>query len=79
MKVQLVRHHLKDCPEWDVIDKTVPLGTVYEVIGYDRDFLLAVDDRMKSVDCFYVIGNGSFGWLPTCLFEAVEDADTRES
>jgi hypothetical protein len=74
MKVKLVRHHLKDDPTWDVIEESVPLGTQYEVIGYEsKGFILANGNRMCEVECFLVMGNGSSGWLPTCLFEAVED------
>jgi hypothetical protein len=74
MFVQLIRHTFPDAPDWEVVDTTVPLGTQYEVLGYDRDMVMfdALTGRSKHVECFLLSGNGDVGFLPTCLFEAVE-------
>ncbi len=73
MKVKLIRHTFPDDESWEVVDIVVPLGTEYEVMGYDRDMVLvdAFTGKMKTVECFLLSGNGDVGFLPTCLFEAV--------
>jgi len=77
MKVKLIRHTFPDDTAWIIIDETVPLGTEYEVMGYDRDMVMVdgYTGRMKHVECFLLAGNGDVGFLPTCLFEAVDNAD----
>jgi len=73
MKVKLVRYTVPGRPDWLVIEKKVPLGTVYEVFGYDRDTVL-VNDELKvamPVDAYYHIGNNSQGWLPQICFVVV--------
>lgn len=79
MKVKLVRHTFPDAQDWVIVDTDVPLGTIYEVMGYDRDMTIVdgYTGRMRHVECYLVSGNGDTGFLPTCLFEAVhEDNDT---
>lgn len=75
MFVKLVRHTFPDVADWEVVDIIVPLGTVYEVLGYDRDMVMfdAITGRSKHVECYLLSGNGDVGFLPTCLFEAVEN------
>jgi hypothetical protein len=82
MKVKLIRHTFPDDKEWIIVDETVPLGTEYEVMGYDRDMIIAngYTGQMKHVECYLLAGNGDVGFLPTCLFEAVHeeyDTDSR--
>ena len=73
MKVKLIRHTFPDDESWEVVDIVVPLGTEYEVVGYDRDMVMvdSFTGKMKTVECFLLSGNGDVGFLPTCLFEAV--------
>ena len=73
MKVKLIRHTFPDDESWEVVDTMVPVGTEYEVMGYDRDMVMvdAYTGKMKTVECFLLAGNGDVGFLPTCLFEAV--------
>ena len=75
MKVKLIRHTFPDDEKWVIIDEDVPLGTEYEVMGYDRDMVMVdgFSGRMKHVECYLVAGNGDVGFLPTCLFEAVHE------
>ena len=81
MQVKLIRHTFPDAQDWIVIDEDVPLGTIYEVMGYDRDMVMVDGNtgRMKQVECFLLAGNGDVGFLPTCLFEAVHEDDNTDS
>lgn len=74
MLVKLVRHTFPDRPDWAVIDESVPLGTVYEVIGYDRDFVIINEElhEIRPVGAFLLLGRSGTGWLPTVCFERVE-------
>lgn len=69
MKVRLVRHTFIDEPDWEVVSESVPLGTEYEVLGYQRMTIINLDTkRHKVVPCYLIRGNGSEGWMPTdCL------------
>jgi hypothetical protein len=75
MKVKLVRYHLPGRPEWMVLSETVPLGTVYEVFGYDRGFVLVNEELKEAIpmDAYFLVGNNSEGWLPTVVFETVRE------
>ena len=75
MKVKLVRYTFPDRPDWEIIEPKVPLGTIYEVFGYDRDCLI-VNDELKAsrqVDAYFLVGNNNQGWLPTVCFETVHE------
>lgn len=75
MQVKLVRYHLPGRPEWLILDESVPLGTIYEVLGYDRDTVLMNDELKEAipVDAYLVRGNNDVGWLPTVVFETVKE------
>lgn len=75
MKVQLVRHAFPDKPNWIIVSKEVPIGTKYEVIGYDRDYTIFNLDsnEIRPVEAYFLIGNGGSGWLPTVCFEIVRE------
>lgn len=77
MRVKLIRHTFPDFEDWVVVETDVPLGTIYEVMGYDRDMVIVdgFTGRMKHVECFLLAGNGDVGFLPTCLFEAVDNGE----
>lgn len=74
VKVKLIRHTFPDAEDWIIVDINVPLGTLYEVIGYDRNMSI-IDintGRKKHVECYLLDGNGDVRFLPTCIFEQVE-------
>ena len=75
MKDRLVRYHMPGRPDWLILSETVPLGTVYEVLGYDRDTVLFNDDLQEAVqmDAYLVKGNNDMGWLPTVVFETIKE------
>lgn len=74
MKVKLVRHTFPDRPDWVLIEESVPLGTIYEVIGYDAEVSIYNQElkETRKQDHYIVIGNGDKGYLPTCVFEVVK-------
>jgi hypothetical protein len=75
MKVRLVRYTFPDRPDWEIIEQKVPLGTVYEVFGYDRNFFIVNEalQEVRPIDAYYLIGNNHRGWLPTVCFETVHE------
>lgn len=73
MRVTLVRHTFIDDPSWEIVDKSVPIGTEYEVIGFDRLTILNLDTKKhRVVECYLVIGHGDTGFLPVDLFKTDE-------
>ena len=75
MQVKLVRRTMPGRPDWVILNETVPLGTIYEVVGYDRDTVLVNEELKEAVpmDAYLVIGNNDMGWLPTVCFETVKE------
>lgn len=75
MIVQLVRHSFPDRPDWLIVDESVPLGTRYEVIGYNRDMTIlnATLKEAREIDAYLLAGNGGVGWLPTICFEPIKE------
>lgn len=74
MLVKLVRHTFPDRPDWIIVEESVPIGTIYEVLGYDRDFLIINEElrEARPVGAFLLKGNDSMGWLPSVCFERIE-------
>ena len=74
MMVKLVRHTFPDRPDWVIIEESVPLGTVYEVLGYDRDFLIVNEElrEIRPIGAFLLSRDNEMGWLPSICFERVE-------
>lgn len=72
MIVKLIRHSFPDRPQWIIIDEDIPLGTEYEVFGYDADMMISSCSmhEVRPVDCFFVqrIDNKERGWLPCICF-----------
>ena len=75
MVVKLIRYNLKDAPEWFVINETVPLGTLYEVMGYHKDATMVNLEQgfIKKIDLYLLRGNGGEGWLPAECFEIIPE------
>ena len=74
MRVKLSRHALEDRPDWIIIDQTIPLGTEYDVLGFDDALTLKNPlYGTRSVKCYLVIreGGGPAGWLPAGCFDVV--------
>lgn len=72
MRVKLVSHVLSDDPEWEIIDKSVPIGTEYEVLGFEHMALINLESgKRRTVQCFLLRGHGSTGYMPTDCFEKV--------
>lgn len=74
MLVKLVRHTFPDRPDWVIIEESVPIGTVYEVLGYDRDFVIINEQlhEIRPIGAFLVKREDEAGWLPAICFERVE-------
>lgn len=75
MIVKLIRHTFPDKPDWIIMSPEIPIGTRYEVIGYDRDFTIVNLDshERRLVEVYFLLRNGSSGWLPTICFEMVRE------
>lgn len=77
MYVKLVRRSFKDDPKWQVIDDSVPIGTVYEVREYHYKSAILVDretGNKRIVSVYYVIGNGGEGYMPIDIFERMGES-----
>jgi hypothetical protein len=75
MLVKLVRHAFPDRPDWTIIDESVPLGKIYEVIGYDREFII-VNEQLRAVrpvGAFLLKDDKETGWLPCVCFERITE------
>ena len=73
MIVKLQRRTFLDDPDWILVFDEVPLGTEYEVIGFDRLTILNLDTKKhRVVECYLVIGHGDIGYLPVDLFKTDE-------
>lgn len=73
--VKLVRHTFPDRPDWTIIDESVPLGKIYEVIGYDREFII-VNEQLRAVrpvGAFLLKDDKETGWLPCVCFERITE------
>jgi hypothetical protein len=76
MKVELVRHSFPDRPDWILINETVPLGTRYEVLGYDSRYTIEnlLFHEKRNIEVYLLRENGHEGWLPKVCFEPVKVA-----
>jgi hypothetical protein len=77
MIIQLVRHTFPDRPDWEIIGRHVPLGTKYEVLGYESraSIMNLITGETRNISLYLVGGNEDIGWLPTICFEV----DIKES
>ncbi len=75
MTVQLIRRNFPDRPDWPVVGENVPIGTRYEVLGYERgmSILNLISGEMRDVECYFLLGNNGTGWMPTVCFEVVKE------
>jgi hypothetical protein len=72
MRVRLIRYSFPDMPDWDIVNRDVPLGTVYEVLGYDRNSVTIYDTltgRSRQVECYFVERDGASGYMPCVCLE----------
>jgi hypothetical protein len=77
LMVKLIRHNLKHDPTWVIVNETVAIGTLYEVIAYESSMLLINHETGKwyNTPTYYVEGNGGEGFMPCELFEAILDVN----
>lgn len=75
MKVRLINHSFPDDPSWILVKEDVPIGTVYEVIGYERQMIVCslITGKQRKVETFLCQGNGSTGYIPTNCLEVVNE------
>lgn len=75
MFVKLVRHTMPGRPEWPIIQENVPIGTVYEVMGYQRESVLYNTElnEFVLVPTYFLMGNKDTGWMPACCFEVISN------
>ena len=71
--VKLVRYSFPDDPDWVIIEESVPLGTIYKVLGVAKDITITNENLNKSkvVDCYIVLRDGDYmpGYMPADLLE----------
>ena len=71
MTARLVRHAFKDRSDWLLVKTSVPLGTIYEIIGFESNveiYNLETKER-KITNCYYVKGNGTEGYMPVDVLD----------
>lgn len=75
MKVELVSRIFPDDPNWPIIKEEVPLGTQYELLGYDREMKIINSETkaIKTIEAYFLEGNGSRGWLPAICFKIIKN------
>jgi len=81
MQVKLVRHTFPDRPDWIIIDESIPLGKIYEVLGYDRQFII-INTQLniaRPVGAFLLRDSNEEGWLPCVCFEKVDEHGKQNS
>lgn len=76
MTVELVRHNFPDRPNWILISESVPLGTKFEVLGYDAHYMIGNInfDEVREIEVYLLSGHGDIGWLPAVCFEPVKES-----
>lgn len=77
MQAKLITHTFPDDPDWELVSKEVPLGTVYEVFGFDsRLTVLDLETgKARDVACYYVFRPGTgYGFLPCICLEAIKES-----
>ncbi len=81
MLVKLVRHTFPDRPDWIIIEESIPLGKLYEVIGYDSEFIMLNHElrEARPVGAFLLKDEKETGWLPCVCFEKVDDYGKQSS
>lgn len=47
LMVKLIRHNLKHDPTWVIVNESVAIGTLYEVIAYESKMVLVNHDTGK--------------------------------
>lgn len=81
MFVKLIRRTFEDRPDWELINDSVPLGTIYEVLGFERDAIIGnhILKEHRKVSLYLLRGNHDEGWLPVECFEVIKDAQSKSS
>lgn len=81
MLVKLVRHSFPDRPDWIIIEESIPLGKIYEVRGYDSEFIILNSQlrEVRPIGAFLLRDDKEEGWLPCVCFEKVDDYDQKSS
>lgn len=73
---KLVRHHLSDRPDWQIMKDEIPLGTIYILIGEPVELIIRNDElkEERKVMCYYVIGgpNHTSGYMVADVLEVTE-------
>ena len=72
IKTTLKRHYWPDDPNWIIINESVPLGTEYKVLGFEKLTIINFElgRKRSSVPCYLVQrGNEDPGYIPTVCFE----------
>lgn len=79
MKVKLINHTFPDDPTWFIMKPNIPLGTEYEVIGYERRMIITelTTGKTRSVETFLCEGNGNIGYIPTICLEVINENTTQ--
>lgn len=70
----VIRRHLSDRPDWQILRDEIPIGTKYIVVGEPIELKLKNDElnEERQVMCYYVIGNGKRGYMVADVLQ-IED------
>lgn len=76
MNLELIRHSFPDDPAWVIMREDIPIGTKYEMLGFEKDITIfnAVTGKFRDVDCYLVrrVSDMHEGYLPCCVFRVIE-------
>jgi hypothetical protein len=76
MKLKLVRHTFPDDPDWIILRENIPIGTEYEMLGYESDMQLwnASMNKTRTIDCYFVrrLNDDRLGYVPCICLEMIE-------
>lgn len=77
MKLKLARHTFPDDNEWVIVTENVPIGTEYEMIGYEQEITIynVQTNKIRQVDCYLVrrLDDLNEGYIPCCVLEVIDE------
>jgi hypothetical protein len=73
MKVELVSHSFPDRPDWILVNEEIPLGTQYELLGYERNATVVnmTTSEARKIELYLLEGRESIGWIPAICFRII--------
>lgn len=75
-KLELISHSFPDDPSWIIMREDIPIGTKYEMLGYEQGITIfnALTGKFRNVDCYLVRReyDDNEGFLPCCCLKVIE-------